>query len=248
MEGLLKLDILPQPDNVTCGPTCLHAVYRYYNRDVPLDELIPSIPQLDEGGTLAVLLGCDALKRGFNATIYTADLQVFDPTWFGPHGHPLSQRLRQQAAIKGSPRLKMTTEGYLDFLQRGGSIRMRDFTTALLRSYLKRGMPILTGVSATYLYGCSRENSATGEADDVRGEPAGHFVVLYGYHRASRSVMVADPLQSNPLGPEHYYQISADRVIRAILLGILTYDANMLVIEPRGTLKRSWHADADRRE
>ena len=32
--------------------------------------------------TLAVLLGCHALRRGYEATIYTFNLQVFDPTWF----------------------------------------------------------------------------------------------------------------------------------------------------------------------
>ena len=30
------LEILNQPDDVTCGPTCLHAVYRYF--DVPESE------------------------------------------------------------------------------------------------------------------------------------------------------------------------------------------------------------------
>ena len=31
METKLFLDIRPQPDQTTCGPTCLHAVYRYFN-------------------------------------------------------------------------------------------------------------------------------------------------------------------------------------------------------------------------
>ena len=239
MDGLLKLDILPQPDDVTCGPTCLHAVYRHYGHELPLEELISSIPQLKGGGTMAVQLGCDALRRGFSAVIYTADLQVFDPTWFVPHGPRLAERLEKQALAKPSPRMKMSTEGYLEFLSRGGTIRMRDFSAALLRRYLKRSIPILTGLSATYLYGCSREYPATGEPDDVRGESMGHFVVLYDYHAASRSVLVADPLLTNPLGPQHHYQLGADRVIRAILLGIVTYDANMLVIEPRAVRKRS---------
>ena len=242
MDGLLKLDILPQPDDVTCGPTCLHAVYRHYGFEFPLEELIQCVPQLKGGGTLAVQLGCDALRRGFSATIYTADLQVFDPTWFNPPAlrmaEHLAERLRKQAEVKPWPRMRMSTEGYLEFLSRGGTIRMRDFSAALLRRYLKRSVPILTGLSATYLYGCSREHGSTGEPDDIRGESMGHFVVLYGYHTPSHSVLVADPLLANPLGPEHHYQLGADRVIRAILLGIVTYDANMLVIEPPAVRKR----------
>ena len=32
----LVLDMPGQPDDSTCGPTCLHAVYRYHGDDVPL--------------------------------------------------------------------------------------------------------------------------------------------------------------------------------------------------------------------
>ena len=32
LEGAFRLpvEILPQPDETTCGPTCLHAVFRYF--------------------------------------------------------------------------------------------------------------------------------------------------------------------------------------------------------------------------
>src|SRR6185369_13364802 len=72
----LRLEILPQPDDITCGPTCLHAVYRYFGDVIGLDQVIEEVPQLETGGTLAVLLGCHALRRGYDATIYTYNLQV----------------------------------------------------------------------------------------------------------------------------------------------------------------------------
>jgi hypothetical protein len=53
----LGLEILRQPDNVTCGPTCLHAVYRYYGEDLSLNEVIRTTPTLPGdppgAGTLA---------------------------------------------------------------------------------------------------------------------------------------------------------------------------------------------------
>ncbi|MBF0171311.1 MAG: peptidase-C39 like family protein, partial [Nitrospinae bacterium] len=76
MERTLDFDILAQPDDITCGPTSLHAVYRYHGLAVPLREVIGTVKPLVEGGTLAVQLGLDALRRGFSATIYTYDLQV----------------------------------------------------------------------------------------------------------------------------------------------------------------------------
>ena len=48
-----------------------------------------------------------------------------------------------------------------------------------------------------------------------------------------RRVLVADPLQDNPRYGVHYYWVHIQRVLGAILLGVLTYDANLLVLEPR---------------
>jgi hypothetical protein len=109
---------------------------------------------------------------------------------------------------------------------------MEDLTAGLIRKYLKRKVPILTGLSATYLYRDPREFGPTSDQDDVRGFPAGHFVVLFGYDPKTRGVLVADPLMPNPLGSQQKYVVGVDRVICAILLGILTYDANLLMIEP----------------
>jgi hypothetical protein len=96
-------DILAQPDNLTCGPTCLHAVYRFFRDQLPLEQVIQETPQLFEGGTLAVLLGCHALRRGYDVTILTCNLQVFDPTWFQPPFPPLSERLAGADGVQGVP-------------------------------------------------------------------------------------------------------------------------------------------------
>ncbi len=233
MESRLGLDILPQPTETTCGPTCLHAVYRYFGDDVDLASVIREVPALATGGTLAVNLGCHALARGYEARIYTYDLQVFDPTWFVGLDVDLAAKLREQASHKRGARLEAATAAYLDFLARGGEIRLEDLTPALIRKHLKRGLPILTGLSATYLYRAMREFGPNDVEDDVRGEPAGHFVVLCGYDRESRGVLIADPVNPNPLFPGRSYMVNVDRLIGAILLGVLTYDAVFLVVRPR---------------
>src|SRR3954470_1155280 len=92
VETRLKLEMLPQPDDTTCGPTCLHALYQFHNDPIPLTQVINEAEELEGRGTLAVLLACHALKRGYDTTIYTYHLPVFDPTWFGPDAPPLAQR------------------------------------------------------------------------------------------------------------------------------------------------------------
>lgn len=234
VETQLTLDILPQPDGFTCGPTCLHAVYRYFGDKIPLDQVIAEVPHLEDGGTLDVLLACHALRRGYRAKIFTYNMQMFDPTWFETRldAAALKDRLCKQMQFKKSAKLAVATEAYLEFLDRGGRLRFEDLTAALVRKHLNRGIPVLTGLSSTYLYRSAREYGPNQDFDDVRGAPSGHFVVLYGYDPGARQVLVADPLGSNPVSASHRYAVSIDRVLGAILLGIITYDANLLIIEP----------------
>lgn len=223
----------PQPDDETCGPACLHGIYRHYGDEVPLASLIADIRTLDRGGTLDVFLANHALARGYDVTLFTYNLDLFDPTWFALPNDEIRSRLAAQAKVKPWKRLQTATRGYDEFLRRGGTLKLRDLEPSLLRKFLKRGTPLITGLSATYLYRAVRDVPETNADDDVRGEPVGHFVVLTGYRRDTREILIADPLRTNPLVGSRYYAVKVQRLIGAILLGIMTYDANLLVIEPK---------------
>ncbi len=231
MQRQLDLSILRQPDDTTCGPTSLHAVYAYYGDDVALDQVIKEVPRLPHGGTLAVHLGCHALARGYRVRLWSYNLQVMDPTWFTRPGIDLAERLRERRDAREGKRLRASCDAYLEFLRRGGEVVFEDLTPELVQSHLQRDVPVLAGLSSTYLYRAMREVGP--DDDDVRGDPQGHFVVVYGYSAGGRLVHVADPLGSSPLHRgEHKYHVSADRLVCAILLGVLTYDGNLLVVEP----------------
>ena len=227
----LHLDISKQPDDITCGPACLHSVYDYYGDFISLQQVITEVKSLEGGGTLAVLLANHALRRGYRATIYTYNLNVFDPTWFAGKVS-LPEKLKAQATIKNDEKLSFATQGYLEFLNRGGKLLFEDLTIGLIRKFLKKSIPILTGLSSTYLYRSARENPDHNQDDNIAGTPTGHFVVLSGYDKEKREVLVADPYQMNPVSNNHYYRVSIARLLGAVLLGILTHDANLLVIEP----------------
>jgi len=232
MKDLLPFEIAPQPDEITCGPTCLQAIYNYYADPISLEQTIAEVLMLEGGGTLAVLLACHALHRGYRATLYTYKLQIFDPTWIDLPVPALAEKLRAQAAFKDDPKLRTATSAYLQFLELGGQLKAKVLNGNLIRGFLKQGIPIIAGLSATFLYQSAREFGPDCDYDDIRGEPSGHFVVLHGYDREARTVHVADPLKSNPLTGTLNYTASIDRVINAILLGVLTYDANLLIIQP----------------
>jgi hypothetical protein len=232
MYQRLRFQIAAQPDGVSCGPTCLHGIYRYFGDDIGLEEVLGGVEMLNEGGgTLDVFLANHALGRGYRVTLFTYNLNLFDPTWALLPVPELIERLRAQAEAKTEAKLRVASAGYIRFLELGGKLRFEDLRPALIRRFLGRGVPIMTGLSATYLYGTQREIAQTNKSDDIRGEPAGHFVVLSGYDRATKRVDVADPYEWNPLTGQRYYSVDLHRLIGAVLLGSLTYDANLLVIE-----------------
>lgn len=232
-ELVLEFDIEAQPDDVTCGPTCLQALYSYYRDEVPLKQLVREVKQLRNGGTLAVMLGNNALKRGYRAAIYTYNLNVFDPSWEGYSRKKMIQHLKRQMAFKYKRRkLQVASKAYIQFLEAGGEMRFAELNEELIKSYLDKSTPILTGLSATYLYGTPREVPQFDIYDDIKGEPAGHFVVITGYDERKRCVYIADPMTPNPIGKGRVYGVSFSRLINSIMLGIVTYDANLLIIEP----------------
>jgi len=230
-RDLSRFSIRRQPDDTTCGPTCLQAVYSHYGLEVPFAEIDAAVPRIEGGGTLGVHLATDALRRGFRVRVLTWNLEVFDPSWYALERGELVQRLRARAAANEREKTSEACEAYAAFLEAGGRIEFTDLDAGVLRRFLRRGVPILTGLSATFLYRESRE-LPDGRPDDVRGDPCGHFVVLTGYRTASREVIVSDPLHPNPLATVHTYPVPTRRLVGAIFLGVMTYDANLVVVEP----------------
>lgn len=227
----LKFKVGSQPNDTSCGPTCLQAVYRYYNHFKPLEELIQEIPELEMGGTLAVHLGIHALKSGFKASLYTFNLRIFDPTWFCQTRDVFRRKLESQTVNRRNAKQKNAAKAYLKFHDLGGNILLNDLNNRLIRNIIRKGFPILTGLSSTFLYRTSRDIQKTNQPDDVLGEPTGHFVVLTGYDKIEKKVLVADPYRENPISGDNLYAVKMDRLINSILLGVLTYDANLLVIQ-----------------
>lgn len=233
-KALLDINILPQPNDVTCGPTSLHAVYQYFDDNIPLGDVIRQVKQLKSGGTLAVNLGNHALKRGYEATIYTYNLQVFDPSWFANDDVDLINKLAMQCHYKPQRKIRFASTAYQKFLRLGGQIKFQDLTPDLIKSFLFQNQPILTGLSATYLYQSPREiGDLKVEYDDLRGLPTGHFVVLNGITPDENTVSIADPLKNNPMSDGHHYEVDIHRLINSIMLGMVTYDANLLIINPK---------------
>jgi len=225
---LLDVPRFQQPDEVTCGPTCLTQVFHYYGIERDVASVIKQTPRNPDGGTLAVNLGMAALRHGFGATIYSYNLRVFDPTWRQLPAAKLVEKLRQRQEVAARQKLQRSLAAYIEYLGLGGKVRFQELTRELMVRILAARHPILTGLSATYLYRMARE--LDDKPDDVRGDPVGHFVVICGYYPRTDRFAVCDPLAGTPFAGNGKYTVDAERLIASILLGDVTYDANLLVL------------------
>jgi hypothetical protein len=236
---MIDLRMSTQPNDETCGATSLHAVYQYYGLNLPLEKIISDVERSLSGGTLAPMLGAHALKHGFSAHLYVYNLNLFDLSWFGNEhtdAQWLIEKLEAQMHHKNDPHITHASHALIKYLMLGGTISSSPLNDELLKKYFHKNIPILSALSATYLYRSQREwYTPEGKSvyDDIRGEPCGHFVVLCGYDAQHRLVVVADPHAENPLSHDNYYKVSINRLINSILLGVLTYDANLLIIQPQ---------------
>lgn len=226
----LTIPLLRQTDDVSCGPTCLHQVLRFFGSDVSSAELSTLIQRNADGGTQAVFLALAAQRIGFPCTLYPYDLRVFDPTWFALPRAELVDKLKRREAVVRRRKLAASVRGYRQFLEGGGRIRFEELSRQLVVRILKRGHPVLCGLSATHLYRQIRERPADNWEDDIAGEPVGHFVVVSGFRDSGRSLLVSDPWPHAPFPGGGPYSVPSQRLLNAVLLGDVTYDAVLLEI------------------
>lgn len=229
----LAVPHLRQPDDVSCGPTCLHQVYLYYGLASSLDDLLGRVRRNPDGGTLAVYLGLDALSQGLRARLYPLGVRVMDPTWRELGRAELRDRLARRAAAVRTAALREEHLALVEFLDRGGQIQHEELSPGLLVRILNKDRPIVCGLSATYLYRKMRERPSDLEDDDIYGESVGHFVVVCGYTGNGIHFHVRDPSLDVPFSLSGRYVVGGQRLMNAILLGESTRDAVLLEIYPR---------------
>jgi hypothetical protein len=161
-------------------------------------------------------------------------LAIFDPTWQGLSSGELVNKLRLQMKHKKGKKLHLASDAYCEYLEKGGRLSFEVLTPDLLKYLLKDNIPLITGLSCTYLYNTSRERVISKSkiiADDIGGVSTGHFVVLMA--STDTEITIADPYYPNPLSDLGIYGVNSHRVILSIMLGVLTYDANLIVIRSK---------------
>ncbi|HEU0052690.1 MAG TPA: hypothetical protein VFQ39_05915, partial [Longimicrobium sp.] len=125
-----------QPDDVTCGPTCLRKVYHFYGLEVEVEDVIGELERNEDGGTLAVYLGISALRRGYRARIFSYDLRIFDPTWADLPPATLAEKIHARFPYLRDAKRLAAARAYIRFLEMGGEMAFAELTPGLLKEII----------------------------------------------------------------------------------------------------------------
>jgi len=239
---VLDVPRFAQPDDTSCGPTCLSQVMAFYGEATDVAHLSSRVQRNPDGGTQAVHLAGLALELGYDVRLYPFGVQVFDPTWWDLGADALEGRLEARAhrlRVDGAaPHLVDEVLAWQGCLRAGARVDFREPNPSLLVSILDRGHPIIAGLNATWLYREARCRPDDNEDDDIGGWPVGHFVVVRGYTGRGKHFHILDPSDEaaphlHPAGAARgTYPLPADRLTHAILLGDSTRDAVVVEIWP----------------
>ena len=222
----LKFERIPQPDNITCGPTSLRMVLNYYGHPVPHEEMMKHFTIFPHIGVLDPHICMAAMDFGFKAKTISFNYRVIHPSWTKLSRQELLQKLRTYFPKIKNYKDSVSAAGYIRYLERGGTIEFHPMSRKLIVHYLEKGIPVIAALDMEYLY------NGTVHWTEFRPEHATHFVVIYGYDADKDVFQVADPWYEVTIpNKEGTYEVPADRLMTAILLGFQVNDGDLVIVE-----------------
>ncbi|MBN1900523.1 hypothetical protein JW926_04265 [Candidatus Sumerlaeota bacterium] len=225
-----KLDIAPeiQPDDISCGLSCLKMVLDYYDQEQDMQALSEICPPLYDIGLFDSQLGKTAIDLGFDVTIYTYNYRIFHPIWNRLHLSDLIGKLVIKQACAMTPHQALSARHYIEYLQKGGELLFYPLSKELILAHLDQEIPVIAALDMSFLYDC------VAFYDEFSEYRATHFVIIHGYDPKRNVFHVCDPWHSIPIPHENgRYAVDADRVINAIFLGQDRNDSSLIVIRKK---------------
>ncbi len=212
-----------------CAPASFVSVMSYFGSTIDLEALIKKSSKSCKFRDWDYILGTLALKEGFDVTVHSRSLLIFDSTWFKLERINLMRNLRNQRSyleeisksLPGFKRLEIEAKCAYKFLDSGGKIDFSPISKNLITGYLKQNLPVIATFTSQLIFGIPKETSIS--KDPIRGEPWKHTVVIKGYR--GDSFFVSDPARK---GSTKEYPLQKD----LLLDGIIRYDSNLVVISP----------------
>ncbi len=198
-----------------CGPVSTYNIHKYFGTKITLPEILKDLGVTLKSLTFPSQLANHLRRQSYIVEVLTSCSYVVSPQWMGkPSSSIIDQLTKWCGYNKKSTWLKGATL-LLEYMKDGGKVTVLNLTTKVLDDYLDQGYVILACLEESWLWG-KRKIADKNIFDDVKGNPRGHFVVLYD--KNDHDYRVSDPYPTGLPGREGTYTVSKDTVLTSILL------------------------------
>lgn len=209
----------------TAGPHCLAQIADYYGVKLEANDVVAHTRMVYGSGTYDASIALAANHYGFDTQLYTYNLMALGADWFRLPPDLLLKRIEFKAADAEGKR-KNSLEAYAQYLKHGGRLLFELSPEFAILNALKQKKPVIVGLCQNYLYALKAEQTDLG-----LGDPIGQFVVIDGFKK--NEFHVVDPWPDIPFSKNGTYWVNASALTASILLGQATFDACILVLEPK---------------
>ena len=227
MDPRPRLEMSPQPDKRTCGLSCLQSVYGYFDKRIDVCVLARAVPLIGGGGTWAVSLAVDALRRGFDVT-----LCVLSPTSAAKAACRDPAERRPVFASSAVPAIDLHAQ-YTRFFELGGRLIYESFSWSNAARLLERNGPLILGVRVPDLYRSPGRSDALAFCSRNGSWRHAHFIVLSAFNSECGTAEIWDPCPNDRTGLCRPSIMPAADLERAVEASLDELDAHILAVRPK---------------
>lgn len=207
----------------TCGPSSLTNIYAHFGKEVGLEKILNDLKVKDDETTYLPQLARHIQQNGLATQVLSSCPFNMSPDWKDLDKSSLIENLKAWTTHHHKNPWIKDALFLLYYLEEGGRVNLVDLSTKLIDEELTKGNVVLCCLEESWLWG-KRKVSNVVEYDSIRGEPRGHFVVVYG--QKDDEYLVSDPYPTNLPERQGLYSVSKDK----LLVSVLVWNPEVLVV------------------
>lgn len=211
----LKIKQIEQKTYYSCVPACLEQVLGYYKVKVDQKEILATL-KMPEYGMSIPSAGSYLIESGFNPSIITNDIIIFDRSWLRLNPAELIKKINKRRKYLDAYHRSLVDD-YVKYLKADGNIGFQILNANTIEKFLSKDIPIIAELASNFLYNKSKSTKAGAFDDSIKGDIDGHAVVIAGFDKVKKKFKLIDTDgRKNPYSKKGIYWVDSDLLLASI--------------------------------